>query len=73
MKTENVHLSVGVFRLRVGADVNMLAFHRGSLNTGSVDKISRLLKRYSESPERRSDIGSKQVGEKSTVVEVGGD
>lgn len=55
MKTEHVHLIVSVFHLSVGADVNMPASQLGSLNRGSVDKITRLLRRYSKSPERGSD------------------
>lgn len=65
MKMEHVPLIVSVFHLRVGADVNTLDFHLRRLNRGCVDKISRLLRRYSKSPERRSDIGSKSVGKRA--------
>lgn len=38
MKTARLRLMVRLFRLRVGADVNTLAFRSGRLNSGAVDK-----------------------------------
>lgn len=40
MKTAHVCFVVSVFHPGVGADVDMRAFHLGSLNGGSVDKIT---------------------------------
>lgn len=71
MKMEHVQLIVGVFHLRVGADVNKRVFHLRSLNKSPADTIARPLMCDSKGHERGSDIRSKKkVGGNSTVARV---
>lgn len=71
MKTAHVCFVVSVFHPGVGADVNMRAFHLGSLNRGSVDKITHASSGVrAEAPREELSAPRKATVGKTAVVKV---